>query len=356
MGEQITTPARIFITGATGFVGRYLVSCCHSRYPQALVFALRHRAMPSLLLREGEERIIPLLADMARADEVQNALQQAQPDLIFHLAAQSSVAASWTDPVHTLQVNAIGCLHLLEAAHQCCPTARILLVGSGEQYGAVQPADNPIGEDHVLKPGNPYAVSKATQDLYGYQYFAAYGLPILRVRAFNHFGPGQAEAFAIASFARQIALIEAGQAEPVVRVGNLEARRDFLPVEDVVNAYVAVAERGQPGEVYNVGSGQARSIRSLLDFLLSCAKLPIQICEDPAHLRPSDIPILEADISRIRSHTGWQPFSPLEAALRQTLAYWRDLVAGEVQGKTPLAPARVSPDTSLFSPVSRNSA
>ena len=193
----------------------------------------------------------------------------------------------------------------------------------------VHPEDNPIREECPFRPANPYAASKAAQDLYGYQYFVAYGLPILRARPFNHFGPRQTSTFVVANFARQIALIEAEKAEPVLSVGNLQARRDFLPVEDVVAAYLAVAEQGQPGEAYNIGSGQARSIRAILDLLLTFTGTSIQLLEDPARLRPEDVPLLEANTSRLRADTNWKPAVQFEFALQRTLDYWRAVVTSE---------------------------
>ena len=313
------------ITGIAGFVGSYLVEQCRTCYPRANIFGLYNRKRPQPATN-AMEHVTALQADITRAEDVRRAVTEARPDLMFHLAAQSSVAASWSDPAQTLQVNAGGTLALLEVARLAQPTARIVLVGSGEQYGVVQPHENPISEDHPLRPINPYAVSKVTQDLYGYQYFVAYGLPVVRVRAFNHFGPRQSDTFVLPNFARQIALIEAGKAEPVVQVGNLEAKRDFLPVEDVVAAYLAVAQHGQAGEVYNVGSGKARSIAEILDLLLTFARVPIRVCQDAARMRPVDIPLLEADISRIQAHTGWKPTIPFESALKATLNYWRSVV------------------------------
>ena len=321
-----TIPSRILITGVTGFVGSYLVEQCRARYPQAELFGLYNRKVPRGV-PAAMKHITALKADITEAEDVRLALVQSRPDVIFHLAAQSSVAASWSDPVQTFQVNAIGTLRLLETVRLLHPAACIVLVGSGEQYGAVQPHENPIHEACPLRPISPYAVSKATQDLYGYQYFVAYGLPIVRVRSFNHFGPRQADAFVLPGFARQIALMEAGKAEPVVMVGNLQAKRDFLPVEDVVAAYLAVAESGQLGDVYNVGSGHARSIGEILDHLLTLAKIRICIREDAARMRPGDIPILEADISRIQAHTGWKPTVSFESTLEEILDYWRAVVA-----------------------------
>lgn len=324
MGKSVdkAIPSRILITGVAGFVGSYLVERCCARYPEAEVFGLYNRKVPQPISATLTP-MIPLRADITRAEQVRRALAEARPDIVFHLAAQSSVAASWSDPVQVLSVNAIGTLHLLGAARSECPKTRIVLVGSGEEYGAVRPHENPIREECPLRPISPYAVSKAAQDLYGYQYFFAYGLPIVRIRAFAHFGPRQSDAFVLSSFARQIALIEAGKAEPVILVGNLQAKRDFLPVEDVCAAYLAVAERGQPGEVYNVGSGKARSIGEILDLLLTFAKVPIRVREDPARMRPVDIPILEADISRIQTHTSWKPAVPFESALNEMLDYCR---------------------------------
>ncbi len=322
----MTTPSRILITGCTGFVGHYLVEQCHIRYPHATLFGLSGHPIPQIdatILHD----IHITVTDITQQEAVRLLIAQVQPDLIFHLAAQSSVAASWQDPLETLKINAGGTIHLLEALRSLSLTPRILLIGSGEQYGMVRPEDNPISEECPFRPANPYAISKVTQDLFGYQYFMAYQLPIMRTRSFNHFGPRQAAGFVIANFARQIALIEADQAEPVVSVGNLAARRDFLPVEDVIAAYLAIAEQGQPGEAYNIGSGQARSIRSILDLLLSFAKKPIQVLEDPARFRPVDVPLLEANITRIRTHTSWQPTVPFELALQRTLDYWRATLA-----------------------------
>jgi GDP-4-dehydro-6-deoxy-D-mannose reductase len=324
----VSIPSRILITGCTGFVGKYVVAACRRCYPDAKLFGLAsHRASAP----HRTDDLTLLRADITQRDAVQPIVAQARPDLVIHLAAQSSVATSWKDPLTTLRVNAEGTVHLFEAIRAEHLSPRILLVGSGELYGMIHPEDNPIREECPLRPANPYAVSKATQDLYGYQYFVAYGLPIIRMRPFNHFGPGQPPTFVIARFARQIALIEAGKAEPRLSVGNLQAQRDFLPVEDVVMAYMALAEHGQPGEAYNIGSGQAYSIRAILDQLLSLARFPIEVYQDPALLRPVDVPLLQADTSRLRAHTGWQPALSFAEALQHTLEYWRSIIATEDQ-------------------------
>src|SRR5258708_3054797 len=321
-------PSRILITGYSGFVGGYLVELCHTNYPDAALFGLSEHPNRSGVT-PGMRDLIPLTADITEPEPMRRAVARAQPDVVFHLAGQPSVAASWADPVRTLWVNAAGVIHLLEALRAEHLTPRVVLVGSGEQYGMVRPEDNPTREECPFRPATPYAVSKAVQDLYGYQYFVAYGLPILRARPFNHFGPRQTSTFVVANFARQIALIEAEKAEPVLSVGNLQARRDFLRVEDVVAAYLAVAEQGQLGEAYNIGSGQARSIRAILDLLLTFTGTFIQLREDPARLRPVDVPLLEANTSRLRADTNWKPAVPFEFALQRPLDYWRTVVTSE---------------------------
>jgi len=298
------------------------------RYPQAELFGITGR-QSFQTVTPGMSDVKIVVADITQPEAIRQVIAMSQPDLVIHLAAQSSVSASWKDPFETLEVNAGGVIHLFEALRSEQLTPRIVLVGSGEQYGLVHPEDIPIREECPFRPANPYAVSKATQDLYGYQYFVAYGLPILRARPFNHFGPRQAPTFVIANFARQIALIETESTEPVLSIGNLEVWRDFLPVEDVVAAYLAIAEQGQPGEAYNIGSGQARSIREILDLLLTFARVPIQLHEDTARLRPIDVPILEADTSRLRAGTNWKPVVQFEIALQQTLDYWRTVVKSE---------------------------
>ncbi|HEY7359138.1 MAG TPA: GDP-mannose 4,6-dehydratase [Ktedonobacterales bacterium] len=319
---------RILITGSSGFVGSYLAAACHTQYPQATLFGLSLN-VPGLPEAPGAVPLISLEADLLDGAQVRQAVARSRPDLLFHLAAQSSVAASWREPARTLQINAGGAIHLFEALHAEHLAPRVVLVGSGEQYGPVAPEENPIKEDCQPQPANPYAVSKVAQDLYGYQYFAAYGLPIIRARPFNHFGPRQKEAFVIANFARQIALIEAGRAEPLLPVGNLGARRDFLPVQDVVRAYLALVEQGHPGEAYNIGSGVARSIEEVLAACLELTDAPITTRLDPARLRPADVPLLVADTARLRAHTGWQPTLDFKAALQETLDYWRAVVRSE---------------------------
>ncbi|HEV8193357.1 MAG TPA: GDP-mannose 4,6-dehydratase [Ktedonobacterales bacterium] len=318
---MISPPERVLITGYSGFVGRHLVPLCREYYPDAELIGTSH-----LPIVETSPVISGIQADLRDGDQVRHLIGGSRPDLIIHLAGQASVAESWTHPEDTLAINAGGAINLLEAVHAANLSPRILLIGSAEQYGVVAPEENPIREDHPMLPVNPYAVSKVTQDLLGYQYYAGYGLPVIRVRAFNSFGPHQPPAYVISSFARQIALIEADHAGPVIRVGNLAVQRDFMAVGDVARAYLRLADSGHPGEAYNVGSGVPVSIERILEMLLSLSSVHVEVHEDPELLRPVDVPVTYADITRLQRDTGWRPMTPLIDVLRDVLGYWREQV------------------------------
>jgi GDP-4-dehydro-6-deoxy-D-mannose reductase len=321
-------PGRILITGATGFVGGWLAEAAHRAYPEAALFGIGQP--PAVSSQHTTAIAAPLTlieADITKAEQVKEAVAQARPDLVFHLAGQASVAASWADPVQTLAVNAGGAVRLFEALRAEGLAPLVVLAGSSEQYGNVAAHENPIGEETPFRPATPYAVSKAAQDLYGYQYGVAWQLPVLRARSFNAFGPRASEALVISDFARQIARIEAGMAEPVLLVGNLAAQRDFLPVQDVVAAYLALAERGRPGEAYNIGSGHARSIEEILRALVALARVEITVRSDPARFRPVDVPLLVADTTKLRRETGWEPAHDFGQALEETLEYWRQTIS-----------------------------
>ncbi len=261
------------------------------------------------------------VVDMTDTVGLKRAVQAAAPDLVFHLAAQASVGHSWADPDETYMTNVLGQVHLLEAIRALGAKPRVLIASSAEVYGV--PDVVPIPETAPLRPGSPYAVTKATQDLMGYQYFVAYGLPVVRTRAFNHLGPGQALGFAAPDFAQQIAQVEAGLHAPVIAVGNLSAERDLSDVRDVVRAYYWVLRMGKPGEAYNVGRGSAVPIRYVLDTLLAQSTASIEVRVDPARQRPSDAPRIYADITKLRQATGWAPETPLEQSLIDVLEYWR---------------------------------
>lgn len=323
-------PERILITGYNGFVAPYLVAACRIRYPSAQLYGLAHttsqrheRANEVAITEPNAGTLTVLEGDVTDGAQMRRIHHDVQPNLIFHLAALSSVAASWQDPANVLRVNAIGFINLMQSVRAECPSARVVVVGSGEQYGYVMPNENPVTEETLPRPINPYAVSKLTQDLYAFQFYKAYGLDTVRARPFNHFGPGQSPDFVIANFARQIALMELGVIPPTLMVGNLSAQRDFLYVGDVVLAYIALADYGGAGEVYNIGSGIPRSIESVLQKLINATAVNIDIRIDPERFRPVDVAILCADTSKIRRDTSWTPRDAFDSDLRATLDFWR---------------------------------
>lgn len=267
--------------------------------------------------------------DLKDAEAVQAALAEARPDAIYHLAAQAAVPRSFEDPWETLENNIRSQLHLILGLLALDLRPRMLVVSSAEVYGIVPAEQMPITEDMPLAPTNPYSVSKVTQDLLGLQYFLSHRLPVIRVRPFNHIGPGQGTAFAAAAFAVQIARIEQGVQPPVIEVGNLSAERDFTDVRDVVQAYRLALTRGEPGEVYNVCSGRAVSIQHMLDVLLSFSRVDVQVRVDPQRLRVVDRPLVVGSAARLKAATGWEPVVPLEESLLAVLEDARARVAAE---------------------------
>jgi GDP-4-dehydro-6-deoxy-D-mannose reductase len=269
-----------------------------------------------------------VVADLGDLEQVVAALESARPDVIFHLAAQSNVPRSFENPAATLTANILAQLHLFQATLRLRLNPLLLIVSSNEIYGQIQPEDLPLNEDTPLRPVNPYAVSKATQDLLAYQYHVSHQMRTIRLRSFNHIGPRQSELFVVSAFAAQIARIEAGLQEPVIRVGNLAAERDFTDVRDMVRAYALVARHGQVPLAYNIGSGRCVSIRWLLDTLLTFGERDIAVEPDPARMRPADVARVVSDSRRFREHTGWEPLVALEQTLFDVLEYWRERVKG----------------------------
>jgi GDP-4-dehydro-6-deoxy-D-mannose reductase len=311
---------RILITGAGGFVGGHLIDYLLTQPDftiDAAVFdPLGHNP------RLDDQPVNQLQADLRDAEAVARLVETSQPDMIVHLAALADVGQSFKDPWRTLENNILAQINLLEAVRKSRPQARVLVISSAEIYGAAGGVRG-IDESTPFEPANPYSVSKVTQDMLGLQYYIAHRIPVIRARPFNHIGPGQGKGFVTADFASQIAAIEAGQREPAIFVGNLAAERDFTDVRDVVRAYLLMLTQGQPGDVYNVCSGRAFSIQFVLDTLLSYSTVEIEVRQDPARMRPSDVPRRIGDATKLRRRTGWEPVIPIEQSLLAILNDWR---------------------------------
>ncbi len=318
---------RALITGITGFAGSHLADYLLAEQPDVEIFGIRRWRSRMENIEHLDGKIHLRECDLRDAAAVHGVLAELRPDLIFHLAAQSYVPASWTAPSETLTTNLLGQTNIFEAVRVLELDPVIQIAGSSEEYGLVLPDEVPIKETNPLRPLSPYAVSKVGQDLLAYQYFKSYGLKTVRTRGFNHTGPRRGEVFVTSNFAKQIASIEAGLREPVIRVGNLDAQRDFTDVRDMVRAYWLAVTKATPGEVYNLASGRAVTIRELLDRLLALSETEVEVEVDPERLRPSDVEILLGDYSKFRSDTGWEPVIPLEQTLEDTLDYWRQKVS-----------------------------
>jgi GDP-4-dehydro-6-deoxy-D-mannose reductase len=311
---------RALITGIGGFVGRHLMA--HLQAEGDSVCGLARAADVAGLAASVEA----FHADLSDRAAVERVVRAAQPEAVYHLAAQSSPAESMADPWATIGNNLLAQINLFEALLSAGLRPRVLVIGSSDEYGRVEPENVPTHEDVPLRPVTPYAVSKVGQDMMGFQYFAQHGLPVVRVRPFNHTGPGHDARFVIPSFARQIAEIEAGEREPVLWVGNLDVQRDFTDARDMVRAYRLALVAGTPGDVYNLGRGRSMRIAEMVDELIAMCRVPVQTRVNPALLRASDIPRQEADTRKFTTLTGWQPRIPWHTTLADTLDYWRNKV------------------------------
>ena len=324
---------RVLITGLTGFVGSHLAEYSLSRGAVVYGSTKWRSRTDNIDHLQGQVNLID--CDLRDLSSVNVLIKESQPDVIFHLAAQSFVPTSWHAPGETLSNNAMCQVNLFEAIRANGSDPLVMVAGSSEEYGFVPPEELPIKETTPLRPLSPYAVSKITQDFLAYQYHQSYGLKVVRTRAFNHTGPRRGDVFVESSFAKQIAEIEAGKKDPVVYVGNLEARRDFSDVRDIVKGYWLATEKGEPGEVYNLSSGNMWTVREVLNMLLSMASVSIKIEVDPKRLRPSDVMFLCGDSSKFRDRTGWNPEIPFEQTLSDLLNYWRQTIQGSrVIGQT----------------------
>jgi len=315
----------ILITGASGFVGGFLA--------EELLKSPENNIFGTYLVDESREKslvkdkITFIKTDMMDRAQIDHLLEQSKPDYIYHLAAAASVGASFSDPIGTFHSNIDAEINLFESlrTHKML-TTRVLVFGSAESYGYVTPEDLPVDELTPLRPASPYSVSKIAQDMLALQYNICYKMPLVRIRPFNQIGPRQGLGFVASDFAKQIAQIEKGVIPPIVKVGNLDAKRDFTDIRDSVKAYQLILEKGTPGDVYNLGSGISHSAKELLEILIANATVAITIETDSTKLRPSDVPEIVCDNKKVVSLTGWKPEISFDQTVKDILDYWRNII------------------------------
>ncbi len=338
---------KVLITGITGFAGSHLAEYILNAHKDVEVSGIVRWRSRLENVRHIMGKVRFYEADLKDMVSLKAVLAAVRPDRIFHLAAQSFVPASWRLPAETFAINAIGQINLFESCRALRLNPRIQVAGSSEEYGMVYPDEIPMKETNPLRPLSPYAVSKVAQDLLAFQYHRSYGMRVVRTRGFNHTGPRRGEVFVTSCFAKQIAEVELGKREAVINVGNLEAKRDFSDVRDVVRAYWLALDKGKPGEVYNIGSGKAHAVQEVLNILLSMSRVRMEVRVDPERLRPSDVPILLSDSTKFCKLTGWEPRIPFRQTLEDLLNYWRKYLAAEDAAVAVRRPAKATPVAEL---------
>ena len=317
---------RALVTGVSGFVGGHLVEHLVAEGDLVVGLSASGRWPADLVHLERTVRIEAFNLVEQSETELAELVRRKQPEVIYHLAAQSNPQGSMDDPRGTWTLNLVGSLNLLEAVKSSGQKPRVILVGSGVCYGNPPTQFIPVNEDCPLRPNNPYAASKAAVDLLGIQHYLAHGTDVVMVRPFNHAGPRQSSRYVLASLALHVAEVERGHREHL-EIGNLDVIRDFIDVRDVVRAYRCLASKGQAGEIYNLGSGQGTKIADALEYLRSQATTVIPVRVDSARIRPVDQPLLVADASKLRAAVGWEPRYTIEQTLADTLEFSRTLVA-----------------------------
>ena len=315
---------KALITGISGFAGSHLAEFLIEKGYE--VFGTFFDKSTFSNLNGFVNKIKVYKCDIRNYDALKNVIRDVKPDEIYHLAAISFVPTSLKDPKLTFDTNLYGTLNLYQAVIDLEMNPMILFIGSADEYGIVKEKDTPIGESHPLLPMNPYSISKASAGFLSFFYFKNYSLNIIRVRPFNHIGPRQSPEFVCSSFAKQIAEIEKGLREPIIKVGNLEAKRDFTDVRDMVRGYWLALDKGEQGKVYNICSERAIQIKGLLNHLLELSSRKVEIMKDPKRMRPSDNPILQGDSSKFRRRSGWKPEILLDKTLKDILEYWRKVL------------------------------
>lgn len=312
---------KALVTGISGFVGSHMAEYLLQKQVEVYGTIRSGNRMDHIKHIQNDIRLME--CELRDPSSVEQLIKDSKPDLLFHLAAQSFVPASWNSPIDTIHNNVAGQLNLMETIRRFDVDCKLQIACSSEEYGYVEPHEVPIKETNPLRPLSPYAVSKVAQEHLGYLYYRNYGLHIIPTRSFNHTGPRRGENFVTSNFAKQIADIEKGKIPPVIYVGNLKAKRDFTDVRDVVRAYWMALENGEPGETYNIASGTCCSICDMLALLLSFSTVKIEVRQDPNRLRPSDVEILIGDYSKFHQKTGWKPEIPFEKTMEDLLNYWR---------------------------------
>lgn len=317
---------KAIITGITGFAGSHLAELLvHEKQYEVVGIHASDRHLENISSVEHDIRLKKV--NLMDGKQIYEVIRDIKPEVIFHLAASASVGNSFERAADYIINNSTSQINLFEAVKvNNLLDTKIIVISSANIYGKVSSEDLPMDENTPFNPDNPYAVSKITQDYLGLCYFSAYKLPIIRLRPFNHVGPRLSPEISLARFAKQIAEIEKGQKEPIMMVGNLETKRDFTDVRDMVRAYAIAAEKCEAGEAYNIGTGTSYKIADMLQMLLGLAKLKIEVKSEEKLFRPSDIPELRADASKFKHTTGWKPSIALEKTLQDLLAYWRNIV------------------------------
>lgn len=316
----------VLITGVSGFVGSHLAEYLVKKHSMRVIGLARRRGRVDNLEDAGLfscDSFQLEMGDVTDPYSVEGIIIKHKPSIIFHLAAQSFVPLSWKQPLETFRTNVEGTINVLEAVRKHVPDATVQIAGSSEEYGLVYPSEAPVPETNPLRPMSPYGVSKVAADYLGYQYHLSYGLNVVRTRAFNHTGPRRGEEFVVSSFCQQALKVKA-EVQKEISVGNLSALRDFTDVRDMVRAYYLAATSELDSGPWNIATGKARTIRSVLELIIAKTGLFSDcIVEDESRMRPSDVPILRGDSTKFRVATGWAPKIPFEETVEDTLEWWR---------------------------------